>query len=156
MIPADMQKRSMLLLTRFDKINSHEDRQRVLRRVAKETKGLFAEVFPISLTDALDAGDDRDAWVRSGAESFLQALINQVHELGTRMGSRFETDLAEGELDEAEFKTGVAETFQSHETTTKPVDVAGPAVMPKRVAPVRPDRPATPRRSRPERHIRTV
>jgi hypothetical protein len=78
-IPPTLQQRSLLLLTRFDKIIGSNDRRRVVRRVQKETDGLFADVFPISLTEALAAGDDREAWEQSGAEAFILGLLDLVH-----------------------------------------------------------------------------
>jgi len=78
-IPPALQQRSILLLTRFDKITDPRDRRRVVRRVTKETDGLFADVFPISLTDALAAGSDRDAWEKSGAEAFVLGLLDVVY-----------------------------------------------------------------------------
>lgn len=67
--------RSLLLLTRFDKITAARDRQRVVRRVERETQGLFRGVYPISLTQAIAADDDPDLWQSSGADAFAAALI---------------------------------------------------------------------------------
>jgi GTP-binding protein EngB required for normal cell division len=78
-IPPALQQRSLLLLTRFDKITDANDRRRVVKRVTKETDGLFADVFPVSLTDALAAGDDREAWEKSGAEAFVLGLLDLVY-----------------------------------------------------------------------------
>lgn len=70
--------KSLLLLTRIDKIMNDRDRQRVVRRVEKEVNGNFAGVLPISLTDAIAAGDDHDLWQKSGAEAFAIAMIEIV------------------------------------------------------------------------------
>ena len=67
---------SILLLTRFDKIREEKDRQRLLRRVESEAKDLFRAVLPISLLQATEAGEDREAWEASGAETFLKALLD--------------------------------------------------------------------------------
>lgn len=75
-LPEHLKQKSLLLLTRFDKILSPRDRDRVLDRVRRETKGLFSDLFPISLTEALLAGDDRQAWENSGAEVFVKRLID--------------------------------------------------------------------------------
>lgn len=74
-LPKAVRDKSLLLLTRFDKILSTRDRDRVMTRVTRETKGLFSAVFPISLTGALAAGEDRHAWETSGADAFVQSLI---------------------------------------------------------------------------------
>jgi len=75
-LPEELRDKSLLLLTRFDKILSSRDRERVLTRVRRETEGLFSDLFPISLTEALAAGDDRAAWEGSGAEAFVKRLID--------------------------------------------------------------------------------
>lgn len=74
--PEHLRQKSLLLITRFDKILSSRDRDRVLARVKRETEGLFAGLFPVSLTEALAAGEDREAWVNSGAEDFVKRLID--------------------------------------------------------------------------------
>lgn len=75
-LPERLREESLLLLTRFDKILSDRDRTRVLTRVRRETKGLFRELFPISLTEALAAADNRETWDHSGAEPFVKCLID--------------------------------------------------------------------------------
>lgn len=79
--PEELRAHSMLLVTRFDKIISEADRLRVLKRVATETRGLFAEFFPISLTQAMAAGDDQKVWVASGGYAFTNALFDLVNRL---------------------------------------------------------------------------
>lgn len=81
-IPDALRENSLLLLTRFDKIIGETDRARVLRRVRAETDGMFRGVFPISLTEALSAGEDREKWEASGAEAFLQELLEIVLAFG--------------------------------------------------------------------------
>lgn len=74
-LPENIRDKSLLLLTRFDKILSQRDRERVVSRVCRETKGQFSAVFPISLTEALASGEDRKAWEMSGADAFVQKLV---------------------------------------------------------------------------------
>ena len=81
MMPADVKARSILLLTRFDKITNDKDRSRVLRRVAREAADQFAHILPISLLEALSSGDDRTKWEASGAQEFVAALINTIQHL---------------------------------------------------------------------------
>lgn len=73
-IPLAVQQRSALLLTRFDKLSNERDRGRVLARISHETKDQFAQVFPMKLLQALNAGDDVDAWEDSGAAALLDHL----------------------------------------------------------------------------------
>jgi len=82
MLPSELRSKSFLLLTRIDKILSDRDRLRVLKRVGRETHGLFRDIFPISLVDAMEAGDDEEAWRNSGAASFWAALGEAIGEFG--------------------------------------------------------------------------
>ncbi len=75
-VPDALRQKSLLLVTRFDKIVSPQDRDRVLARLRRETRGLFADFFPISLTEALRAGDDRTRWETSGAAAFVARLVD--------------------------------------------------------------------------------
>jgi Dynamin family len=79
--PSDMRRNSLLLITRFDKIHGDKDKAKVLKRVTQEVEGLFAEVFPVSLLKAMNAGDDEEKWIDSGAHAFTSALFEIVHRL---------------------------------------------------------------------------
>jgi hypothetical protein len=76
LVPEDVRSRSLLLVTRFDKLTTERDRKRVLARLASETEGLFAGVYPLSLLDALKAAQEGDAegWEASGARRFSEDL----------------------------------------------------------------------------------
>lgn len=77
-LPKTLKANAILLVTRFDKLRSDRDRARVLARLRAETKGLFREIFPVALLDALAAGEDRAKWDASGAEPFIKALIDML------------------------------------------------------------------------------
>ncbi len=77
-----LHKRSLLLLTRIDKIMSERDRARIVTRVSHEVEGQFREVFPIALTEALRAEHDPALWETSGAEVFADSLLALVQALG--------------------------------------------------------------------------
>ncbi|MCE8419027.1 hypothetical protein LZ190_09955 [Rhodovulum sulfidophilum] len=77
---------SLLLLTRFDRLASQRDRERVLRRVRRETAGLFAGVLPIALTEALEARTDPSGRAASGAEALGHALMRILRGLGGGTG----------------------------------------------------------------------
>ena len=81
---------SLLLITRFDKLLNENDRARVIRRVERETEGLFAARLPISLTRALAAGDDPELLEHSGAAAFrarlCQILERVARDIGTTAG----------------------------------------------------------------------
>lgn len=84
MLPTALYANSFLLLTRMDKILSERDQMRVVKRVGRETVGLFRELFPISLTRALAADGDAEKWSASGAEEFSDRLHELLSEIGER------------------------------------------------------------------------
>ena len=77
-LPDTLYGRSILLLTRFDKILGDKNRHRVLRRVQSETRDLFRHVLPISLVEALAATNQPEKWAACGAEAFSDALLDIV------------------------------------------------------------------------------
>jgi dynamin family protein len=85
-LPEHLRQQSLLLLTRFDKLLTPRDRNRVVKRVRRETDGLFGDVFPVSLTEALVSGEDRQAWENSGAEPFVLRLIDLLTQKGGSAG----------------------------------------------------------------------
>lgn len=81
MIPDRVRQNSLLVITRFDKLINDHDKARVRTRVAKETKGLFAGIYPISLTQALAADEGSALWETSGADAFYAALAGMVERI---------------------------------------------------------------------------
>ena len=79
--PKEMQHNSLLLITRFDKLVSESDRSKVLKRVKQETEGQFAEVYPVSLLQAMKAGEDEEKWQSSGVDAFSTALFDIIHRI---------------------------------------------------------------------------
>lgn len=79
--PARLFPRSLLLITRIDKVLSEADRQRVAGRVRREAGAMFRAVIPVSLLDAQDADADPEAWRASGLEAVLAALQEILAEL---------------------------------------------------------------------------
>ena len=84
-LPPELYARSYLLITRIDKLLSEHDRSRVIKRARRETKGMFAGIFPISLTRAIGAQDDLDQWEQSGADAFFKALVTLLHDLSATL-----------------------------------------------------------------------
>jgi len=82
-LPEELRKKSLLLLSRFDKLLTPRDRERVMGRVRRETRGLFHKVFPVSLTQALSAGEDSQIWEQSGAEPFVKSLVDLLMKQGS-------------------------------------------------------------------------
>ncbi len=83
MMPEMLYDKSLLLLTRMDRILSDKDRARVVKRVKSETNGLFREVLPVSLIQAMEAKGDQDVWAASGADSLVRSLIRLTDEVAT-------------------------------------------------------------------------
>ncbi len=69
---------NLLLVTQIDKLTSQRDRDRVMARVESETAGLFASRHAISLTQAITAGENEEAWINSGAANFTNDLIDAL------------------------------------------------------------------------------
>ena len=112
--PHELRADSLLLVTRFDKIVGESDRLRVLKRVSMETKALFSGFFPISLTQAMAAGEDEDKWRETGAEAFAEALFDLVQRLTERdlkADRDAEATMAEGEDEDIEDQGPIAARF---------------------------------------------
>ena len=104
-MPPELNQKSILLLTRMDRILSDRDRERVIKRVKRETVGLFREVLPVSLIQALDAGNDIEAWNGSGANALVETLIALIDEVASGEegdnGPRIKNSEAQGGVDDA-------------------------------------------------------
>lgn len=87
-LPTSFHDKSILLLTRMDKILSDRDRLRVIKRVERETEGLFRKVMPVSLIHALEAGEDSEAWTESGADALLATLMELIDEVASGKSGR--------------------------------------------------------------------
>ncbi|WP_371056510.1 hypothetical protein [Rhodosalinus sp. K401] len=87
-VPLELQEKSLLLVTRMDKILSETDRTRVFRRVERAVEGCFHAVYPISLTEALEAEGDPELWEESGAAAFTDALVELLEDLVEQVARR--------------------------------------------------------------------
>ncbi len=126
-------KKSLLLITRFDKLRNDVDRARVLKRVERETRDLFAERLPISLTEALSAGEDAEKWTASGAEAFTDRLVALLHDLSTSLGTSVGDPLARSLSDQEDTVAGRPRSVQVRRQRSEPV--APRRVVPRRVRP---------------------
>lgn len=85
-MPEELWPVSLLLVTRIDKVLSEHDRARILARLRREAGPMFHDILPISLTQALAAGDDdADLWTSSGGEAFSAALLQLIESLKRRI-----------------------------------------------------------------------
>ncbi|MEL7300753.1 MAG: dynamin family protein [Pseudomonadota bacterium] len=81
-VPEELRERSLLLITRIDKILSEDDRRRILQRATNEAGHLFAQVSAASLTEALAAPHDETALERSGVADMVRFLIRMLERVG--------------------------------------------------------------------------
>lgn len=79
-VPPHLWTKSLLLVTRMDKMQSDRDRARVLARVRHEAGPLFREVLPISLPAAIAGRDDDDVLEHTGAAALVQFLCTALEE----------------------------------------------------------------------------
>ncbi|MEM8978695.1 MAG: dynamin family protein [Pseudomonadota bacterium] len=79
-VPEAVREKSILLLTRFDKIVGESDRARVVARITRETEGLFDKIFPVSLLQASQA-DEEEAWAESGAADLMDHIAGMIARL---------------------------------------------------------------------------
>jgi hypothetical protein len=130
---------------------------------------LFGGTFPISLTEALAAGEDYDAFKASGAGDFLEHFITMIDALSetvehmpqTLYASAFTAPAVDLEKQEVEastspvendapdqIKADVAQDEIPAAITEAAPETSGPRVMPRRVRPTgssaRSERPARP------------
>ena len=171
--PPELHERSTLLVTRFDKVLTRDDGERLLARVRREVDGLFRHVLPACLTDALQAREDEEAWQASGMGAFCEAFVAMLEELdgvvnaAPAAGLREPRDALRGtgartagdappeparsqtSADIAAAKSGTLR--QGHASPAGTADAAqpsgDPSVMPRRV--IRKTSARTPRPSRP-------
>jgi hypothetical protein len=117
-MPGTIRENSILLITRYDKLTNERDRFRVFKRVTRETKDQFGGTFPVSLLQAIKAGEDYELWDASGAGPFTEHLIETIEKL-------------------AGLTARTAEPLYNHATTDAiPEAVPDPtaSVIPRRVA----------------------
>lgn len=122
---------NLLLITQFDKLQSDRDKARVLARVNAETTGQFRAVYPISLTQALTAGDDSDQWEQSGASAFTEHLIDLLLTPSFRPGPVPEEVPDPVETRQPEAVVGSPEIPQKQEVTVQSIEPT--PIRPKRV-----------------------
>ena len=137
-IPPEVKENSLLLITRMDKLLSERDRQKVIRRVEHETRGGFAGLFPVSLTEAIEAEYDRERWMESGAEEFSQELL----ELLNRMTSSNDTSTTR-EFLKSPTQDENGQPFVAPQSDAPPVKPVRPARVRSSFQPERPPRPDT-------------
>jgi len=135
-MPEAVRKRSILLITRFDKLTTERDRNRVLARVKHETQGQFGATFPVSLLQALNAGEDYDAWDASGAGAFTEHLIEMVQELTLAVAGSTETLYVSGSNPD-HVETDAPGALLLTDPVVEGRDPDAAPVVPRRVAPRR-------------------
>ncbi|MGB7242118.1 MAG: dynamin family protein [Sulfitobacter sp.] len=165
LIPEHVRQNSLLLITRFDKLVSKRDKDRVTARVARETSGLFADICPISLTQSLAAGNHESLRDASGASQLFDAIANILESLGnaTARSNAQETPAKDDACKPA--ATPASDTTPEHaEVSSRPNDTPdAPVIMaeqtqqqsPAAIVPRRVTSNGSARTQRPSRSART-
>lgn len=143
-LPSELYERSLLLLTRADKLRSPADRDRVIKRVQKETAGLFRACLPISLLLATQEQEDYAAWSQSGAEDFVAQLVILLEQLNA--------EINEGQADRGPDAALRLPGFEGPENHSAAVPASAPVaprpdtvrVVPRRIARGQSDAPRPP------------
>ena len=135
-VPEKVRKNSVLLITRFDKLVTELDRRRVVGRVTKEAGPDFDAVFPISLIEALEGMNDYDRWQASGAEDFMEHMVELMGRLANQR-----------EAKEDGKTSAQADAAPEAPAKTPEIRLAGPAKPVVEEAPAQPK--IVPRRVRP-------
>ena len=74
-VGADLEDRSLLLVTRMDKITEERDRARILARLRREAGGRFRAVLGTSLTRAMAAAGDEARLAACGFDAVVAELM---------------------------------------------------------------------------------
>ncbi len=123
-VPAKLWKKSLLLITRVDKLRCDRDRARLTMRVRREVDGLFHDVLPVSLTRALAAEGDSAALEASGAPALLERIGDILESLGKHPLPRMRPLV----------KAAVTDTESPTSAVAAESDV--PRIIPRRVTPI--------------------
>lgn len=97
-MPKELQNRSLLLITRIDKILSQRDRRRIVQRARHEAGHAFAQVAAASLTEALAEPEDDTVMEESGAADIVRFLIQMFDEVGGTSRAPFMPNILENDL----------------------------------------------------------
>lgn len=84
--PEPLRRRSLVILTRADKVRRDSDLKKVMRRVSTETQHLFGNVLPLNTPGAIAAlagNGAEDLWATSGGAAVTTALQRTIHEIAT-------------------------------------------------------------------------
>ncbi len=146
-VAPEVQAKSILLLTRWDKVTTEHDRGRVYTRVAKETAGKFAKIFPVALTDALAASDDYEAWQASGAGDMMEHLATLIADLNAAPATPGRTPAQPSMVNAPQQPSASSDAIAVKSigpAAPAPAEPSGPRIIPRRVKPS-----GMPRRERP-------
>lgn len=95
-LPERLREHSLLIVTRADKLLTDTDRDKVARRMARETAGLFGGTVFMATPDAVRAkaelagGGESALWQASGAEALLDALAERFEAIYSRKTAMFD------------------------------------------------------------------
>jgi hypothetical protein len=148
-LPDRLKKHSILVITRADKLVTQSDREKVARRIARETAGLFRDTVFMATPEAVAAkatlGDAETSpeWEGSGAAALLDrmaASFEGIYQDRADMFARYDCPGAPGAEENAELRADIARRKAEAEAAAK----AAVQVVPQTKAPQPPQEPAEP------------
>lgn len=82
-LPDRLHRTGLLVVTRADKLDSDHERERVLRRLRRETEGLFSHILMLSATRGIEALQTRDTalWATSGCGELIRQITARTSAL---------------------------------------------------------------------------
>lgn len=109
---------NILVVTQFDKLKTDRDRSRVLARLNKEAGDAFQSIFPLATLEAMQAGVDEDAWIRSGGAALVEHLVGMLVRMEAEQG---DPDLAAvPDVDAAAHRSSDQHALQRIQTCQEP------------------------------------
>ncbi len=130
-IDPDVQERSVLLVTRIDKVLSDKDRAKLMKRMRRETTGTFRDIFAV---DLMSASKDVEAGTKAstGSEAVEAAIETLLNGLTNEPGTDTESD-AEAVADHGDPGAEAAKVLRLQDHTPG-VTRAPTNVIPRRVS----------------------
>lgn len=134
-LPERLRRHSLIIVTRVDKLHTENDREKVRRRLARETTGMFHDMVFMATPDAVRAkadlarGESSPLWEESGAATLLDRLAERFEAIYADRGALLRRHLTGEGAPEPEFE---APPEPEPEVAPEPVSV-GPRPVRVRV-----------------------
>lgn len=123
-IDPDVQARSVLLVTRIDKVLTDADRARLMKRIRRETEGTFRDIFAVDLMSATRDLDAEAPGTGTGTQAVRVAVETLLR--GMSPGSQAQIDTTDPGAEAAKVLRLQDHAAAAHRPAT--------TVMPRRIA----------------------